>query len=70
VAFAKNPAFCARIRTKTGYFRSPDGVRLIDPESPTACYTCLLTQRPFGPDGMPVTPVRCDERRACFNPDD
>ena len=47
--------FCRLLRTKFSYFRAPGGERLIDPDSTTACYTCLLTQRPVGPDGMPVT---------------
>ena len=40
---------CRLLRTKFSYFRAPGGDRLIDPESTTACYTCLLTQRPVGP---------------------
>ena len=58
--------YCALLRTKTGYFRSPAGVRLIDRESPTACYTCLLTQRPYGPDGMPVVAESCGAERGCY----
>jgi hypothetical protein len=51
--------FCALLRTKTAYFRSHDGERLFDPESTTACYNCLVTQRPFGPHGMPVNAEWC-----------
>ena len=58
--------YCALLRTKTGYFRSPAGVRLIDRESTTACYTCLLTQRPYGPDGLPVTADSCSAERGCY----
>ncbi len=58
--------YCALLRTKTGYYRSPDGERLIDPDSSTACYNCLLTQRPVGPEGMPVDARSCGEDRACF----
>jgi hypothetical protein len=59
-------SYCALLRTKTGYFRSAAGVRLIDRESTTACYTCLLTQRPYGPDGMPVTADSCGAERGCY----
>jgi hypothetical protein len=61
--------FCLMLRTKKGYFRSLDGSRLIDADDTTACYTCLLTQRPFGPDGMPATAADCDNARACFRPE-
>jgi hypothetical protein len=57
------------LRTKSGYFRSPDGERSIDADDATACYNCLLTQRPFGPDGMPVDPAYCGDARACFRPE-
>jgi len=58
--------FCALLRTKNGYFRSPAGERLIDPSSSTACYHCVLTQRPYGPDGMPVNAIECGAERGCF----
>ncbi|MBV8771479.1 MAG: hypothetical protein JO166_03965 [Deltaproteobacteria bacterium] len=60
---------CVMLRTKAGYFRSLNGERLINGDDPTACYTCLLTQRPFGPDGMPADPAYCDNARACFRPE-
>lgn len=62
--------FCLMLRTKTGYMRSVDGARMIDPDSSTACYTCLLTQRPFGPDGMCVSPDYCGPARDCFKRED
>ena len=58
--------FCAMLRTKMGYFRSPDGARMIDPESTTACYSCLRTFKPYGPDGLPVDASTCVRDRACF----
>jgi len=61
--------YCLMLRTKTGYFRSLQGQRLIDSDDSTACYSCLLTQRPFGPDGMPADPADCGHERACFRPD-
>jgi hypothetical protein len=61
--------FCLYLRTKNGYFRSPEGERLIDPDSSTACYTCLLTQRPVGPDGLPCAARDCGPDRACFRED-
>ena len=57
------------LRAKSGYFRSPDGGRSIDVDDATACYNCLLTQRPFGPDGMPVDPAYCSDARVCFRPE-
>ena len=36
---------CLYLRTKTAYFRTPEGERMFDPESATACYTCLKTRR-------------------------
>ena len=47
----------------------PGGDRLIDPDSPTACYTCLLTLRPVGPDGVPVHADTCGADRDCFSPE-
>jgi hypothetical protein len=61
--------FCRLLRTKFSYFRAPGGDRLIDPDSTTACYTCLLTQRPVGPDGMPVRADTCGADRDCFSPE-
>ncbi|HVC43992.1 MAG TPA: hypothetical protein VND20_04190 [Candidatus Binataceae bacterium] len=58
--------YCTMLRTKFSYFRAPGGVRLIDPESTTACYTCLLTQSPVGPDDLPVHASICGRNRACF----
>ncbi len=62
----KSNPYCLYLRTKTAYFRTPDGRRMFEPESSTACYTCLKTQRPVGPDGMPVEPEVCAEDRGCF----
>ncbi|MGZ6195693.1 MAG: hypothetical protein ACXWML_10735 [Candidatus Binataceae bacterium] len=58
--------FCLYLRTKSGYFRSPEGRRLIDPDSSTACYRCLLTQSPVGPDGLPCDARQCTDSRSCF----
>jgi hypothetical protein len=57
---------CGLLRTKTAYYRTPDGERIFDPDSTTACYTCLTTQRPYGPDGMPADAHSCGEERGCF----
>jgi hypothetical protein len=65
----ENRIFCMMLRTKNGYSRSLEGKRLIDNDDTTACYTCLLTQRPFGPDGMPADAAFCDSDRACFRPE-
>jgi len=58
--------FCLYLRTKNGYFRSPEGRRMIDADSSTACYRCLLRQSPVGPDGMPCDAHRCVADRGCF----
>ncbi len=58
--------YCRYLRTKTAYFRNADGERMFEPESSTACYTCLKTQRPMGPDGKPVDPDACSRERGCF----
>lgn len=62
--------FCLYLRTKSAYFRTPDGERIFEPESPTACYTCLKTQRPYGPDGMPADAASCGDDRGCFDRED
>jgi hypothetical protein len=67
---AASEEYCLLLRTKKGYFRSPAGVRLIDRDSTTACYMCLLTQRPYGPDGLPVTAETCGPGRGCFQSDE
>lgn len=61
--------FCLYLRTKTAYFRTPDGERMFDPDSSTACYTCLKTQRPYGPDGQPADADSCGADRGCFDPE-
>jgi hypothetical protein len=66
---SEEQTFCLMLRTKTGYFRSLQGDRLIDTDDTTACYNCLLTQRPFGPDGMPANAAFCRADRACFRAD-
>lgn len=62
--------FCALLRTKFSYFRAPGGARLIDPASATACYSCLRTQRPFGPDDRPADAASCGLARSCFVAED
>ena len=61
-----SPGFCALLRTKTAYYRTPDGERIFKPDDSTACYTCLTTQRPVGPDGRPVDAQACGTDRGCF----
>ena len=61
--------FCLHLRTKSAYFRTPTGERIFEPESSTACYNCLKTQRPVGPDGMPADADSCGETRPCYEPD-
>ncbi len=60
------PKLCGLLRTKTAYYRTPDGERMFDLDSTTACYTCLVTQQPIGPDGEPVDAGRCGADRGCF----
>jgi hypothetical protein len=54
--------FCALLRTKTAYYRTPDGDRIFKPDDSTACYTCLKTQRPVGPDARRCASVRRGSR--------
>jgi hypothetical protein len=61
-----NPRWCAMLRTKTAYYRDADGRRIIDPDSTTACYTCIRTLKPYGPDDMPADARRCGADRVCF----
>ncbi|MGH7780235.1 MAG: hypothetical protein ACREQR_10455 [Candidatus Binataceae bacterium] len=63
---ATTQKFCGLLRTKTAYYRTPGGERMFDPGSTTACYTCLRTQRPYGPDGQPVDTYSCGESRGCY----
>ena len=58
--------FCALLRTKTAYYRTPDGDRIFKLDDAAACYTCLMTQRPVGPDGRPVDANSCGTDRGCF----
>ena len=58
--------FCALLRTKTAYYRTPDGDRIFKPDDSAACYTCLKTQRPVGPDGRPVDADSCGADRGCY----
>jgi hypothetical protein len=60
------PRFCGLLRTKTAYYRTPDGARMFDPDSTTACYSCLNTQRPYGPDGEPADTDSCGPGRGCY----
>jgi hypothetical protein len=61
--------YCLLLRTKTAYYRTPTGERMFHPESTTACYTCLRTQLPVGPDGLPAGADSCGERRGCYQED-
>lgn len=58
--------FCGMLRTKMAYFRAPDGRRLINPASSTACYICMRTLKPYGPDGIPADALQCGPGRVCF----
>jgi hypothetical protein len=58
--------YCRLLRTKTAYYRTPTGERIFEPDSTTACYTCLKTQRPVGPDAMPSDADSCGAERGCF----
>lgn len=57
---------CGLLRTKTAYYRDATGERIFELDSTTACYSCLVTQRPYGPDGMPANPVSCGAERGCY----
>jgi|YelNatPaOPRAMG01_1025707.scaffolds.fasta_scaffold02343_3 hypothetical protein len=58
---------CLYLRTKSAYFRNSAGERIFEPANSTACYTCLKTLRPVGPDGMPADAESCHAQgRGCF----
>ncbi len=58
---------CLYLRTKSAYFRNAAGERIFEPGNSTACYTCLKTLRPLGPDGMPADAESCRTlERGCF----
>lgn len=60
---------CASLRTKmiyvAGRARAP-----LDRESSTACYWCLHTMSPVGPDDGPVRPRSCTAARGCYRADE
>jgi len=58
--------YCGWLRTKSAYLRSPTGERIFEAQSSTACYWCLKTQRPVGPDAMPADAESCGDDRGCF----
>jgi hypothetical protein len=62
-------SFCLHLRTKSAYFRTASGERMFEVESSTACYKCLKTLRPVGPDGMPADARECVAHRVCFEPE-
>lgn len=59
---------CVWLRTKAAYFPLPQAG---DHENtvPTACWWCLQTREPLGPDGSTAGPGDCDAPgRACYVP--
>ncbi len=61
------PRQCLYLRTKSAYFRDAEGERIFEPGNSTACYMCLRTLRPVGPDGMPADAESCRTlERGCF----
>ena len=63
---ASQSQYCLWLRTKTAYYRDDSGARKFNPDSTTACYSCLKTQRPVGPDGEPADLAQCGASRGCF----
>jgi hypothetical protein len=39
---------------------------LVDSNSDTRVYLCVLTQEVLGPDGIPVSPADCCTSRSCY----
>lgn len=58
------PEPCARLRTKMMYVAGRNAAPL-DGTSTTACYWCLDTMSPVGPDDAPVRPEACRPGRPC-----
>ena len=62
------PEVCRYLRTKQVSGTVIDGV--VFPweagENTEACYRCLATQSPVGPDDRIVHPHECREGRSCF----
>jgi hypothetical protein len=58
---------CGHLRHKGMYARgdsAPDDPLYRDPIEATS-YWCVCTQKPFGPDGLPVGPEACGHGRGC-----
>jgi hypothetical protein len=57
---------CANLRHK-GMYVLPDGPVDADYDSQlgSTSYWCVCTQRPFGPDGLPVNARDCVRGRGC-----
>ena len=63
------PVVCRMLRTKMSFGAlqsgAPDWRR---GESTTACYWCLRTMEPAGPDGNYAHPHNCQDGRTCYRP--
>ena len=59
---------CVWLRTKAMYLNLPDpGTPPAEGEGGAACWSCLRTSDPFGPDGHVSDPVACGAPgRPCY----
>lgn len=57
---------CLNLRHKLMYCDERQATPgLVDDQSDTRVFLCVLTQEVLGPDGKPVSPVDCCTSRAC-----
>jgi hypothetical protein len=57
---------CVWLRTKKAYFPLPQAGDVESP-APTACWWCLKTLEPLGPDGSTSDPAACaTDARRCY----
>jgi hypothetical protein len=60
-------AHCSHLRHKGMYVMSDDSAELMAEreEISATAFWCVCTQRPFGPDGLPVSARDCVQGRTC-----
>ena len=58
---------CLNVRHKMMYVDPRQGAPgMVDDNSDTRVYLCVLTQEVLGPDGKLVTPSNCSPGRGCY----
>lgn len=60
------PGTCEHFATKGLYLAREDKAQYESHfEAGTSSFWCVLTQKPYGPDGLEVAPEACGRSRAC-----